>query len=131
MEVYDDIEYFCGGDICRARIKDDFEEWKNGTSWLNQKEYEGKTLEVILQGGLDEKTGRVGEVSGTTCRELARKIYSTLKQTSGDKETDSGGLTAENEDKIKKELGEDVSDEEKKNINRHDSSYRIKREYRT
>ena len=110
LEKYDDIEYFCGGDHCRARIKTDFEEWQNGTSWLNKQKYVGKTLEVILQGGLDEKTGRVGEVSGTTCRELARKIYSTLKQTSSEKDS---GLTDENKNQIREELSEDVSDEEK------------------
>ena len=52
LEEYDDIEYFCGGDSGRARIKVDFDKWRDGSSWLGTELYEGKTLEVIPQGGL-------------------------------------------------------------------------------
>ena len=96
LEEYDNIEYFCGGDSGRARIKGDFEKWQGGTSWLEGKVYERKTLEVMPQGGCDEKTGRVGTVSGTTCRELARKIYLIL--------TKDSGLTDENKETIRREL---------------------------
>lgn len=36
LEEYDDIEYFCGGDSGRARIKVDFDKWQDGSSWLKK-----------------------------------------------------------------------------------------------